>query len=70
MTDLPEPDSPTMPRVWPLSTPKETSSTAWTIPLRVWKRVVRLETSSIFLSAMLWILGVDLFGVKFILYFI
>lgn len=59
MTDLPEPDSPTIPRVCPLSTEKDTSSTAWTMPLRVWKRVVRLDTSRIGLSAMSEILNAE-----------
>ena len=36
-TDLPEPDSPTMPRVFPRSTVKLTPSTARTVPSSVWK---------------------------------
>ena len=37
VTDLPEPDSPTIPRVWPFSTEKVTPSTAFTMPSSVRK---------------------------------
>src|SRR5437868_4443787 len=46
VTLLPEPDSPTMPRVWPLSTLNETPSTARTTPSSVLKYVFRSLTSS------------------------
>jgi hypothetical protein len=45
VTDLPQPDSPTMPSVFPGSTVKLTPSTARTIPSRVKKCVWRLSTS-------------------------
>jgi hypothetical protein len=45
VTLLPQPDSPTMPRVCPFSTEKETPSTARTIPSSVWKEVCRSLTS-------------------------
>src|SRR5215475_8540386 len=44
-TLLPEPDSPTMPRVRPGSTVNETPLTARTVPSSVWKRTVRSRTS-------------------------
>ena len=44
VTDLPEPDSPTMASVSPAATSKDTSSTAVTQPASVRKRVVRLRT--------------------------
>ena len=37
VTDLPQPDSPTIPSVLPSSTVNETPSTAWTAPSRVKK---------------------------------
>src|SRR5256714_2806509 len=46
VTLLPEPDSPTMPSVWPFSTEKLTPSTAFTIPSSVRKWVLRSLTSS------------------------
>ena len=46
VTDLPEPDSPTMPRISPFSTVNDILSTAFTTPLRVWKYVFRLLISS------------------------
>src|SRR5262245_37274370 len=46
VTDLPQPDSPTMPSVSPLSTEKLTPSTARTAPSRVMKYVRRSSTSS------------------------
>ena len=46
VTDLPQPDSPTIPSVLPFSTWKETPSTAWTTPSRVKKWVLRSLTSS------------------------
>src|SRR5690348_11804611 len=45
VTLLPDPDSPTMPRVWPLSTENETPSTARTTPSSVLKYVFRSLTS-------------------------
>ncbi len=45
-TVLPEPDSPTMPRVWPWSTDSETPSTARTVPRLVRNEVCRSSTSS------------------------
>ena len=45
VTLLPEPDSPTMPRVCPLSTANETPSTARTTPSSVLKYVFRSLTS-------------------------
>ena len=41
---LPEPDSPTRPITSPRFSAKETPSTAFTTPLRVWKCVARLVT--------------------------
>ena len=35
VTLLPQPDSPTSPRVWPWATANETPSTAWTTPSAV-----------------------------------
>src|SRR3954447_3412880 len=46
VTDLPQPDSPTMPSVSPASTSNETPSTARTTPSGVPKCVCRLSTSS------------------------
>src|SRR5947209_489651 len=46
VTLFPEPDSPTMPSVWPLSTEKVTPSTARTRPSSVLKYVFRSVTSS------------------------
>src|SRR5664279_773154 len=45
-TLFPEPDSPTMPRVFPASTLNETLRTALTIPSGVWNETVRSSTSS------------------------
>ena len=45
VTDLPHPDSPTMPSVLPFSTWKLTPSTARTTPSRVKKCVCRSLTS-------------------------
>ena len=45
-TVLPEPDSPTMPMVWPRSTVNETPSTARTVPRSVRNQVARSCTSS------------------------
>ena len=45
--DLPQPDSPTMPRISPGLTENETPSTAFTTPPRVKKWVLRLATSSV-----------------------
>jgi hypothetical protein len=45
-TLLPEPDSPTMPSAWPLSTVYETPSTAFTTPSSVGKWTLRSSTSS------------------------
>ena len=45
VTDLPEPDSPTMPRVWPRSTWKESPSTDFTTPSSVVKCTCRSRTS-------------------------
>src|SRR4051794_234354 len=44
-TLLPEPDSPTMPRVSPRDSVNDTSETAWTMPSEVGKRTVRPRTS-------------------------
>src|SRR5690242_14035401 len=46
VTDLPQPDSPTIPSVFPFSTEKSTPSTARTTPARVKKCVRRSFTSS------------------------
>src|SRR5438034_4294370 len=46
VTDLPEPDSPTMPTVSPLATVMSTCSTARTMPRRVENSTVRSRTSS------------------------
>src|SRR5439155_21439992 len=46
VTVFPEPDSPTMPRVWPFSIEKLTPSTALTMPSSVRKCVFRSWTSS------------------------
>ena len=46
VTDLPQPDSPTIPSVLPCSTAKLTPSTARTTPSRVKKCVWRSSTSS------------------------
>jgi hypothetical protein len=46
VTDLPQPDSPTIPSVWPFSTAKLTPSTARTTPCLVKKCVLRSLTSS------------------------
>ncbi len=46
VTLLPQPDSPTMPRVCPFSTEKLTPSTALTMPSSVRKCVFRSRTSS------------------------
>ena len=46
VTLLPQPDSPTIPRVWPFSTEKLTPSTALTMPSSVRKCVLRSRTSS------------------------
>ncbi len=51
VTDLPQPDSPTIPSVLPTSTSNETPSTAWTAPSRVKKYVFRFATSSSAISA-------------------
>src|SRR5918992_1831350 len=51
VTDLPQPDSPTMPSISPTSTSKETPSTARTSPARVLKYVWRSRTSSSSISA-------------------
>ena len=40
-TLLPQPDSPTIPSVWPFSTENEAPSTALTTPSSVWKRTFR-----------------------------
>ena len=45
-TVLPDPDSPTMPRVWPRSTDRETPSTARTVPRPVRNEVCRSSTTS------------------------
>ena len=37
VTDFPEPDSPTTPRVWPSGMLMDTLSTAFTRPSSVWK---------------------------------
>src|SRR6476660_5739295 len=46
VTDLPQPDSPTMPMVWPASTWNETPSTARTTPSSVAKCVCKFSTSN------------------------
>src|SRR3954453_4963298 len=45
VTDLPEPDSPTMPRVSPFATEMSTCCTAFTMPRRVTNSTVRSRTS-------------------------
>src|SRR5690606_11213325 len=42
VVDLPQPDSPTMPRVSPRRTVKDTSSTAWTAATCRWNRPPRI----------------------------
>src|SRR4029079_2559585 len=51
VTDLPQPDSPTTPMVWPGATSKETRSTARTVPCSVRNSVTRSWTSSRFCAA-------------------
>src|SRR5207253_2104189 len=51
-TDLPEPDSPTSPRVSPSSTAKDTPLTAWTTPSCVTNSVRKFRTSSRLLPIM------------------
>src|SRR5215217_8459034 len=46
VTDLPEPDSPTRPKVWPRSIEKDTPSTAVRSPRRRRKRTVRSSSAS------------------------
>ena len=46
VTDLPEPDSPTIANVSPRSRSKEMSRTALTVPLLVRKEMMRFLTSS------------------------
>ena len=48
VTDLPDPDSPTIPMVSPALREKLTPSTAFTVPQRVSKYVLRSRTSSTF----------------------
>ena len=48
VTLFPEPDSPTIPRILPLSRLKETPFTAITSPLSVRKEVFKSTTESIF----------------------
>ena len=57
VTDLPQPDSPTMPSVLPRSTAKLTPSTARTSPDRVPKYVRRSSTSSSAIYAAPWVRG-------------
>src|SRR3954470_4705447 len=45
VTLLPEPDSPTMPSVWPFSRAKDEPVTAWTMPSSVSNRTLRSLTS-------------------------
>ena len=47
VTDFPDPDSPTSPRIWPRLTLNDTSFTAFTTPARVKKCVWRLRTSRV-----------------------
>ena len=47
VTDLPHPDSPTKPMVWPLPTEKVIPSTALTAPMSVKKCVFKPSTSKI-----------------------
>ncbi|MNI89200.1 hypothetical protein D3C73_1465730 [compost metagenome] len=44
VTDLPEPDSPTMPSVFPGMRSKSTPRTAWTTPFSELKRTFRSRT--------------------------
>ena len=46
VTDLPQPDSPRMPRVSPSRRVKLTPCTAWATPSRVWNSTRRSSTSS------------------------
>ncbi len=46
VTDLPQPDSPRMPRVSPALSEKLTLFTAWAMPSRVWNSTWRSSTSS------------------------
>ena len=48
VTDLPEPDSPTMARVLPFSRLKEMFRTAFTVPPEVRKEIFKFFTSKIF----------------------
>src|ERR1700761_1471848 len=49
-TLFPDPDSPTMPSVWPGSTENETPRTAWTRPSDVWNDTCKSRTSSSVIS--------------------
>src|SRR5262245_22007047 len=53
VTDLPEPDSPTRPRMRPLSTVNETPSTALSVPARVSNQVRRSSTARVVLTLLL-----------------
>ena len=46
VTDLPEPDSPTMAVTLPLGTSKPTSLSAWVVPMSVLKSTARSRISS------------------------
>ncbi len=53
VTDLPEPDSPTSPRMRPRPSENDTSSTAGSTPSRVKKWVRRLRTCSVGSAALI-----------------
>jgi hypothetical protein len=51
IVDLPQPDSPTTPRVSPSRTVKETPSTALTAPTCFWKTIPRVTGKCFFRSS-------------------
>ena len=57
VVDLPQPDSPTTPRVLPFSMEKETSSTAWSLPRGVSKYFFQVLDLEQFLSHLLSLLS-------------
>ncbi len=55
VTDLPHPDSPTMPTVLPTGTSNDTPSTLLTVPASVKKYVCRLSNSTAFASSCIFV---------------
>src|SRR5262249_57169079 len=53
VTLLPDPDSPTTPRICPSSSSNPTSSTAWSMPLAVGNRTLKLRISSSAMTSLL-----------------